>query len=456
MPYEGEFAHYRSIHRLVESEQVKKLLGSYLIRDYSSEEVLREQACILTVETSDWMPSLVLTVDGSFAPVTIKNGFPGAEAAYITVASVLLDLQKMKELDKYRPIDPKEFQKLEQAGSIDCAVPGSNIVFEGETSAKSSLRRALFETLQNVRMSADNETLLDTYEVLLKHKPLAVREQKCPYEDCPIVDGTYQRGRGKYLCACKHARPLYSTDALRIHERMQPAGTNGEIYSEIMQVLERIWIIHILRTLEAKKWLSTLSRLAILVDGPLAIFGQPAWISESIYKELARINGVAKRVTAGQDILLMGVEKSGAFVQHLTDLDREQNGTSGAFPTQQPMLLADPYIKKNIVFSESTKPYGLGTYFGRKFFYKTRSGAMIVATLPFLAEEHKDMTRAELSQYPRLSEAVGLLDQLISSRYPNSLAPIVAAHAEAAIPLNLGKSVLERLAKELIRGSSIE
>jgi hypothetical protein len=42
-----------------------------------------------------------------------------------------------------------------------------------------------------------------------------------------------------------------------------------------------------------------------------------------------------------------------------------------------------------------------------------------------------------------------LLDELISSRYPNSLQPIVAAHAEASIPFNLGKKVLERLARDL-------
>ena len=37
--------------------------------------------------------------------------------------------------------------------------------------------------------------------------------------------------------------------------------------------------------------------------------------------------------------------------------------------------------------------------------------------------------------------------------YPNALAPIVAANAEAAIPLNLGQKVLEQLAHALIRNA---
>jgi len=32
MPYEGEFAHYKPLRRLVESERVNKLLGSYRVR----------------------------------------------------------------------------------------------------------------------------------------------------------------------------------------------------------------------------------------------------------------------------------------------------------------------------------------------------------------------------------------------------------------------------------------
>lgn len=73
-----------------------------------------------------------------------------------------------------------------------------------------------------------------------------------------------------------------------------------------------------------------------------------------------------------------------------------------------------------------------------------------MATLPFLEDDHRDLTRAEPNQYPRLYDAVGLLDQVISSRFPNALVPLISANAEAAIPLSLGNKVLESLAKELI------
>ncbi len=449
MPYEGEFASYGPLRRLVESERVNELLGRYKVRSTSDLLESLQTLSPLKMQPDGWTPKFLIAIDGSHAEVDIKNGFPGAEASYVTVASVILDIEKMRELDQQRPVNPKKSRSTERAESIDCALPGCNVIIEGENSANASLRKSIFEVFGSVRMSSEGESLLDTYEALLKYKPDTERKQRCPYEDCP-EERDYQRGEGEYTCPCYLSRSLYSTDALRIHERMNPVGTNGAIFAEIMQVWERVWVVHILRTLEAKNWLSSLRRLAIVLDGPLAVFGQPAWISQAISQELSRINAVAKKVTGGKEILLIGVEKTGTFVQHFEDLDRQESGEYGAFPCQSAALLSDSYIKRNIIFSDSQRPYGDATYFGRKFFYKTKSGARIVATLPFLTDDHKDLERAEPSQYPRLNDAVGLLDQIVSSRFPNALAPLVSANAEAAIPLMLGNKVLEKLAKELM------
>jgi NurA domain len=289
MPYEGEFAQYKPLRRLVESERVNKLLGSYRVRSSSDRADALEMLKPIRVQSSNWMPTWIIGIDGSHAEVDIKNGFPGAEASYITVASVLLNVEKIRELDQQRPVNPKEFRKTETAESIDCALPGCNVISEGEGSAEASLRKSIFEVFKSARMSDEGESLLDTYEALLKYKPITNPAQKCPYEDC-LGERGFQRNTGQYDCSCLLARSLYSTDALRIHERMNPVGTNGSIFSEIMQTLERVWVVHILRTMEAKKWLSSLSRVAIVLDGPLAVFGQPAWISQAIYKEISRIN----------------------------------------------------------------------------------------------------------------------------------------------------------------------
>lgn len=458
MPFEGELASYKSLHRLANSQRVQDLLGSYKTRPSGAIDP-SAPLTTLAIPSNKWLPNIVVAIDGSHAEVAIENGFPGAEASYITVSSVLLDVAKMRDLDSQRPVDPREFRKIEEADSIDCALPGCNVVCQGQNSAPASLRHKLFEEFVYRRMDSGGETLLETYEALLAYKPQetdSTKIQKCPYaeEGCQDAQKLYHRDSGEYVCHCSLVRPLYSTDALRIHEGMNPAGTNGAMFAEIMQIWERIWVVHFLRTLERKGWLSSLRRIAIILDGPLAVFGHPAWLSSCIERELQRLNEAARQVNGGQDILLLGIEKSGPFLEHFISLDTHPSGAPNHFPAQTVGLIDDTYIKRNIIFSQSDRPYGRQTYFGRKFFYKTRTGALLVGLLPHLRPGDDDLLRAEPEQFPRLFDALAILDELVSVRYPNSLSALVAAHAEAAIPLHLGNDILGQLARRLINNGN--
>lgn len=451
MPYEGEFAKYKSIRRLVENPRVKDLLIRSKTRDTSQDNKNFPKVQLANVSPSDWQPELVLAIDGSHQEEKVENGFPGAEVGYVTVASVLMDIAKIRELDNHRPIDPKIFRQTEKVDSIDCAFPGCNVVLDNETSPKDSLRKALFETFKNTRIFSDGETLLDTLESLLAYRQ-SETQPDCPYDECFSPNKKYTSGSGRYNCSCLYKKSLYSTDALRIHESMVPDSSNGAMFAEIMQVLEILLLIHILRWLEQKNFLWLLKHTAIILDGPLAIFGHPAGLLQPISFEINRINNLAKQYSTDDiDMLLVGIEKTGRFVTHFQNIDQKKDGSYGAFPVQTVGLLTDEYIKKNIVFSDSKKPYGSETYFGRKIFYKTISEARIVASLPFLDESHRNTSIANPSQFPRLSESVGILDQLVSSRYPNSLSPLISANAEAAIPMNLGSRVLEKYARKLLK-----
>lgn len=457
MPYEDEFAHYKPLKRIVENEEVKALLGRARQLPPSSECAPLPTISLASLKPSVWTPDFVLAVDGGRSEVSVRNGYPSAAIGYITVASVLLDVAKMRRLDAQRPVDPREFRTIEDVSSVDCALPGCNVITGTELNATHSFRRELFEVFKKKKMPEATEAVLDTYEALLAHKPAReIHPQKCPYEDCLHPGREYRRGHAEYACPCPHARSLFSTDALRIHEFMKPEGSNESMFTETMNVLERIWMVYFLRTLEKENLLPVLQRVAIVMDGPLAVFGSPAWLSTAIRKELSRINDEAKKATGDSefDLVLLGIEKTGAFMDHLTDLDKGTRGERDALPRQSVMLLSDDYIKQRIIFSTSDRAYGRNTYFGRKAFYKTSSGALIVFNSALLNEDHDDVKSAEPLQFPRLADTMSLLDALVSARYKNAVIPLISAHAEAAIPLNLGKRVLEKLARQLMSEGS--
>jgi hypothetical protein len=114
------------------------------------------------------------------------------------------------------------------------------------------------------------------------------------------------------------------------------------------------------------------------------------------------------------------------------------------------LLLTDKYIKDRILHSDSRKRYGEDTYFGRKFFYKTQSGARIVASIPFLSDDQDTLDGEDIAPYPQFSSVCTLLDRVVSSRYSNAVSPLIAANAQAAIPLRLGSKVLTQLARALL------
>ena len=60
--------------------------------------------------------------------------------------------------------------------------------------------------------------------------------------------------------------------------------------------------------------------IAFVMDGPLAIFGMPAWVKGHIQDEIERIH--QDLLTQGRRrLLLIGMEKTGEFVDHFEELD---------------------------------------------------------------------------------------------------------------------------------------
>lgn len=447
MPYEGEFAGYRPLHRIAETERVQQLLRRARVFQPTGTTAAVKPSVPPVPKTP--LPELIVAIDGSNAEVDVRNGYPGAKVGYCTVASVLLNLREIDRLDEQRPIDPRKFRQIEEAATIDAALPGSNVVTRSHLSARDSFRESLFDVFHDVIVDEEDRTrLLDTYEALLASKPQG-RGQVCPY----AYDGCDQHltvSAGLGSCACPKQRPIYSTDALRIHERFHDVGTNGEAFGEVMQVWERVLLVHLLRCFERRGWLDRVSKLAFFLDGPLAVFGHPAWLSAAISTELKRLNAIVRRKT-GSDLIILGIEKSGTFVTHFDEIDQTDGPGEVRFPPRSYFFPTDRYIKELIIFSNSSKRYGLDTYFGRKFFYKTHGGARIVADVPFLTDDQDTLDSDDISLYPQFGTACVLLDKLVSSRFPNALSPIVSAHAQAAIPLSLGAKVLEQLARALMR-----
>lgn len=451
MGFEGEFAHYEPLRKLLSSDKVNDFISRLKIRDTSSDKKFVSQNIITkdSLSSDACQPDLILSIDGSYMESPVKKGFPQANIGYIVVASVLLDMTKIKSIENQDFPDPRDVMSTETAQTIEAVFPGCNVMDKDETEAvdtKSWFRKKLYEELETHRFFDGGETLLETYEYLLNLR-LKQGIGRLPKNPIDGVEKDMTIDFGKYSCPYSR-KPLYSTDALRLHELINPTGSNGDMFGQTMSVLEKLTFMNILRSFEKKSWLGTLRRVAFFLDGPLAVFSTPSWLASSIETELKRINDLQKEINH-QDMIVIGLEKAGTFFNHFEELDTSVDGAQDLFPRQTALLLNDGYIKKNIIYSTSEKPYGEDTYFGRKFFYKTKSGCCLVPVLAFYSDEQKKLETAKPEQFPRLLDIMELLDALVSNRYPNSITPLISAHTEAAIPFNLGQKLFDEIARKI-------
>lgn len=451
MPYDGEYAGYRPVRRLVSADAVQKLLRRARLAPPEPTLSALGWAPRAAPPALEGAPRYVVGIDGSYSEVAVRNGYPGARVGYCTVASVLIRLDELDRLDAARPVDPRTFRDTEEAATIDAALPGSNVVTGNHKSPREAFRGEIFERLQGTVIDeGDDVALLDTYSALLAHKPQGSK-LRCPYEELGCGQQVEVPGAAA-ACPCERSLVLYPTDALRIHERFYTDGPNGEAFGLVTETWCKILLVHFLRCFEKRGLLRLLAGVGFVLDGPLAVFGPPAWLSAAISRELKRLN-CAFREQVGMDLLIFGVEKTGMFVTHFDEIDAFDGGGACLFAPRTLLLPTDRYIKSRVALSDSPKRYGNDTYFGRKCFYKTASGMRVVVNIPFLSEEQDTLDSGDPALYPRLGAVCALLDQLASSRYPNAVTPLVSAHAEAAIPLRLGQKVLQQLAKALIQGN---
>lgn len=310
MPYRNEYASGDSLWRLVESESVKEF-GGVIRRDGPGEAA--DPPAELAPPRGRNAVSRVIVIDGSSVVSEVRNGYPGAEAALLQIAAVVIDIGALRNLPQGTIPRPSAIRAMEDPQTLDAVLPGRNVVRAGVTgdTPEQFFRHTVYETLAGRRVDDDHETLLETMRAITPP-----RSFQCPDEDCGeriLVDaGTMER-------RCSHH--VFETDGLRLHERFEDYGSSAQAYTAMRQVVEHLVLVNIMRYFERTARWNVFRSTAFVMDGPLAIFGMPAWLKDHVGREVERLHERAL-ANGGPGVLLFGVEKSGQFLDHLGALDR--------------------------------------------------------------------------------------------------------------------------------------
>jgi len=208
-----------------------------------------------------------------------------------------------------------------------------------------------------------------------------------------------------------------------------------------MSYIEHLIPIHYLRFLRDYSP-ERLNDVAVLIDGPLAVFGNAAWLHRSIMQFMYGLNKDKR------EPVVIGLQKSGYVSEYMNMLQK-------IIPDNRLFSITDEFRYKYLGTEPSANGFGSETYYGHDFAFKTPSGKLFIFALPypFSSKAINDFVteKAKMEKYPSLTRALRLITEVETDLYKNALAPIALAHRYTAISLRPGGRVLDLLGRSAVR-----
>jgi hypothetical protein len=200
--------------------------------------------------------------------------------------------------------------------------------------------------------------------------------------------------------------------------------------------------------LKANFPLDKLSSIAFFLDGPLAIFGNCAWLHRPLMQYYNGVNSRLRREGL-PDITIIGLQKTGQLADYFGIIDRY-------IPDNVVLSVDDDYRYKYVIASREPSKTGFGdeTYYGQDFLYKSSSGRRFVVGCPYPFSSKRDVKegnfhgiKTELVRYPNLGRALELMRKFETDLYANAVTPVALAHRYTAISAVPGGKVLDILSQ---------
>ena len=376
---------------------------------------------------------VVVALDGSSIYHRIPGRLPCTEAGLISVAIVRIDvelLESLPRLPESGATNPVQLRETEDASTLQLALPGRNARSKDGRTSREWFRAEVQATLQHGHFGG--ESLGATLHAVLG----APKPVKCPNRHCEARPYPPAPDQMEATCEECEARVLLS-DALRAQEIFSDEQPCGDAHGRVRQALEILSLVNLLRELvKIPAGRRALRRIAFVMDGPLAAFSTIARVQPGVLRELRRVD---QQLSPGRLLVMSGV-KTGAFVQHFSELD-EAPEPDARIPKGTAWLPDDDYIRANIIGRDTEQPWGEITYFGRPLVVKTLDGQRLLLNLA-QPEAYPPLTNAPRPKV--LDEAIATAARLGVGKH--EFLPLRRAHAKAAIPFRAGAAIIESLA----------
>ena len=422
---------------IINDPYVKEFLGKCKIPPFYDDIDDNDVNFLTLGELSSNPIKNIIAIDGGYTDVKVKENFPSSTIAFFQFGALFFKYQDLAELKEKPFINPDDFSKLQNMQRIKLVIPTKGIVLDGENDFISSVRKSIYDFFCS---QIEEEGLIKALKWLIfEEYKNDNKKDKWHLSTCPCcgdgIDILYNKIGKDYVIECPKCHDkIYLTDILRLHEAMDNELGAGGILGYLTTSIEQIILVYLIKQiLDLKPGL--LSQTLFVKDGPLAYFGQTANLHKPMRELINYLNN-------NYTIYLVGLEKSGAFVEHAVQLSEK-------LLPKQFLLLGNKYIYKYIIPGNEKKdePFASSSYYGNKLIFKSEHNNVYVATIP------SKCAKVEPSEedYININEVLYNITSLKCDLYYNSLVPIVLANKLVSLADHPSSDLLKQFAMDNIK-----
>ena len=406
----------------------------------------------LDIEIS--LPKNIITIDSGSYEAKIHNDIPFTNIGYVKLVNSLLKKNELLSLNNKKFIDPFKIAELiDNNESTTFVLPSSNIKYKNESTTRNGFRLALDEYFENIKESSDDRktnlktTLFHLASYRRNSKPDVILLHKCP--NCGEPDIEILNITESQFCPKCNGR-IYATDSLRIHEEVdENSPSNKSALGRLEKTIRHIYLAHLIRLIEYKhrqNCLGVFNDIAFIINGPLSVAGNAAWVHGSLMKIINEVN-VKMRLKSYSDLLVIGLVSNGlALVDYARLIEKHLNDNTL-------LCVSDSFRNKYVNFDStpSNTTFGSETYYGQDFIWKSDHSVKVFdIPYPVSSKENLDAfiaLKSDHANYNNLHKALMMINDLQSSLDDESIAPLIISKKYTTISLEPGAHVLDMLTK---------
>ena len=426
---------------IINDEEVKQYLNNCEIPVEAEDVELNDALKYDIVYPEENTIEFIVAVDGESTTIPVKKTFPSSLITFFQFGSLLIKSADLDEMEKKPFVSPSDINKLKKIEREKFVLPTKNVALKKNINFRTTVREAIHEFFKKEHSGKTSILATLYWFIFEQYNPTSTKSNyklsQCPH--CGTNNIVLEKDKidfKNYSWTCtydKCSKEIFITDVFRLFEKVDnDAGASG-IITYLESVTESFFTIHTIKSLmEIQHGL--VDRFLFVKDGPLSFGGETANMHKPMQALLTYLNQNNK-------INLVGVETSGAFVDHARQIKDKLN-------PGQVFLLNNEHIYTYIqVGNHKEQQYGSTSYYSGKFIYKSFDERVYVLTLP--VENHITYyNQPEFTDLKNIQEILMNIDKLRCDIYENALIPVAVANKLISLTNHPSSNILERFAKK--------